>query len=327
MWGETMIKKILLSVFVVIIAAVVATVYFLGPTMGAMLTGRPIFLGHDSPKRYGEAILTLAETQGIYADSQDFARAKVEAQAAIKTAETREELYAPLRKAVQAAGGKHSNLLTSQDNAEAEEAIAGDEQSSIDKHGDIVTVKVPAVSRKADVQSYADTIAAGVEDAACAVVDLRGNGGGDMGPMLAGLSPLLPDGDALFFHSAMGDSPVTVDGTSTSGGGTSLSVDAQKNTDIPIAVLVDAHTASSAEATMLAFKGLENAVSFGQPTAGYATANAVYDFPDSSSLMLTIAQDMDRNGEVYGDEPVEPDHVVDDAAAAAQAWLLQQGCR
>lgn len=327
MWGETMIKKILLSVFVVIIAAVVATVYFLGPTMGAMLTGRPIFLGHDSPKRYGEAILTLAETQGIYADSQDFARAKVEAQAAIKTAETREELYAPLRKAVQAAGGKHSNLLTSQDNAEAEEAIAGDEQPSIDKHGDIVTVKVPAVSRKADVQSYADTIAAGVEDAACAVVDLRGNGGGDMGPMLAGLSPLLPDGDALFFHSAMGDSPVTVDGTSTSGGGTSLSVDAQKNTDIPIAVLVDAHTASSAEATMLAFKGLENAVSFGQPTAGYATANAVYDFPDSGSLMLTIAQDMDRNGEVYGDEPVEPDHVVDDAAAAAQAWLLQQGCR
>ena len=232
-----------------------------------------------------------------------------------------------MRKAVQAAGGKHSNLLTSQDNAEAEEAIAGDEQPSIDKHGDIVTVKVPAVSRKADVQSYADTIAAGVEDAACAVVDLRGNGGGDMGPMLAGLSPLLPDGDALFFYSAMGDSPVTVDGTSTSGGGTSLSVDAQKNTDIPIAVLVDAHTASSAEATMLAFKGLENAVSFGQPTAGYATANAVYDFPDSSSLMLTIAQDMDRNGEVYGDEPVEPDRVVDDAAAAAQAWLLQQGCR
>mgnify|MGYP001160544247 FL=1 len=322
-----MIKKILLPVFVVIIAAVVATVYFLGPTMGAMLVGRPIFLGHDSPKRYGEAILTLAETQGIHADSQDFARAKVEVQAAIKTAETREELYAPLRKAVQAAGGKHSNLLTPQDNAEAEEAIAGDEQPSIDKHGDIVTVKVPAVSRKADVQSYADTIAAGVEDAACAVVDLRGNGGGDMGPMLAGLSPLLPDGDALYFHSAMGDSPVTVDGTSTSGGGTSLSVDAQKNTDIPIAVLVDAHTASSAEATMLAFKGLENAVSFGQPTAGYATANAVYDFPDSSSLMLTIAQDMDRNGEVYGDEPVEPDHVVDDAAAAAQAWLLQQGCR
>src|SRR5699024_11307164 len=54
--------------------------------------------------------------------------------------------------------------------------------------------------------------------AACVVVDLRGNGGGDMGPMLAGLSPLLPDGDALFFHSAMGDSPETVDGTSTSGG-------------------------------------------------------------------------------------------------------------
>src|SRR5699024_11286028 len=72
---------------------------------------------------------------------------------------------------------------------------------------------------------------------------------------------------------------------------------------------------------------LENAVSFSQPTAGYATANAVYDFPDGSYLMLTIAQDMDRNGEVYGDSPIAPDHVVDDELAAAQTWLSRQGCR
>lgn len=322
-----MVKKVLLSLVAVCIVAVVAAVYFLGPTLGAVFTGRAIFLGHDSPKRYGESVLTLAETQGIYADSQEFARAKVEVQAAMNTADSREDLYEPLRKAVKAAGGKHSNLLTPQENIEAEAAIATDERPSIDKHGETVTVKVPSVSRKADGQSYADTIAAGVEDAKCVVVDLRGNGGGDMGPMVAGLSPLLPDGEALFFHSAMGDNPVTVDGTSTSGGGTSLSVNAHKNIGVPIAVLVDAETASSGEATMLAFKGLDNAVSFGKPTAGYASANAVYDFPDSSSLMLTIAQDMDRNGDIYGDEPVAPDHVVDDAAAAASTWLSQHDCR
>jgi C-terminal processing protease CtpA/Prc len=72
---------------------------------------------------------------------------------------------------------------------------------------------------------------------------------------------------------------------------------------------------------------LENAVSFGQPTAGYASANTVYDFPDGSYLMLTIAQDMDRNGDIYGDEPVEPDHIVDDAMGSAQAWLSEHGCR
>ncbi|MGO1573677.1 S41 family peptidase [Corynebacterium casei] len=322
-----MIKKILLSLFVVIIGTVLAAVYFLGPTMGAMFTGKAIFLGHDSPKRYGNAVLTLAETQGIYADSEEFARAKVEAQAAIESADSRDELYEPLKKAVKAAGGKHSNLVTPDQSAEVDESIETAEQPSIDSQGGIVTVKVPGVNRNADVQGYADTIAAGVEDATCVAVDLRGNGGGDMGPMLAGLSPLLPDGDALFFHSAMGDTPVTVDGTSTTGGGTALSVDAKKNTNIPIAVLVDEGTASSGEATMLAFKGLENAVSFGQPTAGYASANTVYDFPDDSYLMLTIAQDMDRNGDIYGDEPVEPDHIVDDAMGSAQAWLSEHGCR
>ena len=322
-----MLKKVLLSTGVIIVGALLAAVYFLGPTMGAMFTGKAIFLGNDSPKRYGNAVLTLAETQGIHADSDDFARAKVEAQAAIESAQSREDLYEPLKKAVKAAGGKHSNLVTPDQNAEIEEAIETAEQPSIESDGDIVTAKVPAVDRNADIQSYADTLAAGVEDAACVVVDLRGNGGGDMGPMLAGLSPLLPDGDAMYFHSAMGDNPVTVDGTAVSGGGTAVSVEAQKNLDVPIAVLVDAGTASSGEATMVAFKGLENAVSFGQPTAGYATANAVYDFPDGSYLMLTIAQDMDRNGEVYGDRPIAPDHVVDDELAAAQTWLSQQGCR
>lgn len=322
-----MIKKILVSIFAILIAAVLAAVYFLGPTVGAMLTGRPIFLGHDSPKRYGESVLTLAETLGIHADSQDFARAKVEAKAAIESADTREELYEPLRKAVQAAGGKHSNLFRPDENAEINELIAEDEQPGITNRGGIVTVTVPSVNRNADVQSYADTIAAGVEEATCAVVDLRGNTGGDMGPMIAGLSPLLPDGDALFFQSANGDGAVTVDGTSVSGGGTALSVEAEKNTDIPIAVLVDEKTASSGEATMLAFKGLENAVSFGQPTAGFATANTVYDYPDGSYLMLTIAQDKDRNGQVYGDDPIAPDHQVDDAMASAQAWLSEHGCR
>src|SRR5699024_3512661 len=141
-----MVKKVLLSLVAVCIVAVVAAVYFLGPTLGAVFTGRAIFLGHDSPKRYGESVLTLAETQGIYADSQEFARAKVEVQAAMNTADSREDLYEPLRKAVKAAGGKHSNLITPQENVEAEAAIATDERPSIDKHGETVTVKVPSVS-------------------------------------------------------------------------------------------------------------------------------------------------------------------------------------
>ena len=161
------------------------------------------------------------------------------------------------------------------------------------------------------MQGYADTLAGGLSQArdggACgAVVDLRGNDGGDMGPMLAGLSPVIPDGTAMEFVYSGRTMAVTVDGNSVSGGGTPLTTDGGK-WDAPTAVLVDEETASSGEATMLVFRGLDNSRSFGVPTAGFASANTVYDFPDGSELMLTIAKDRDREGQTYAEEPIEPD--------------------
>lgn len=50
------------------------------------------------------------------------------------------------------------------------------------------------------------------------------------------------------------------------------------------AELLDA--ASSAEATLLTFRGLDNVRTFGEPTAGYASANVVLDYPDGRSLLI-----------------------------------------
>ncbi|WIM72527.1 hypothetical protein QP028_00360 [Corynebacterium suedekumii] len=88
------------------------------------------------------------------------------------------------------------------------------------RDGSVVVATVPAHNQAHDPQAYADTLALGLtdgDDVCGAVVDLRGNTGGDMGPMVAGLSPLLPDGVALRFVAGENSSPVVVEGNKCPG--------------------------------------------------------------------------------------------------------------
>ncbi|WMJ70490.1 S41 family peptidase [Stenotrophomonas sp. 24(2023)] len=168
------------------------------------------------------------------------------------------------------------------------------------------------------------------------IVDLRGNTGGNMWPMLLGAAPLL--------RTAEGDDQtvggfVTTEGPSlwqlTASGvrlGTRVIVDlgapgfTLKRGGAPVAVLTGPRTASSGEATVLAFRGRPDTRSFGEPTRGVSTANVVRRLVDGSSLVLTTSVMQDRNG--HGDGlKIEPDQYTGgDAAtvAAAQAWLLAQ---
>ena len=70
--------------------------------------------------------------------------------------------------------------------------------------------------------------------------------------------------------------------------------------------------------------------SFGTPTAGFASANMLYDFPDGSVLMLTMAKDKARTGEEFAEDPVAPDTPTNTGDAAldeAKAWLhAEHGC-
>lgn len=320
-------RKILVTVggFVAALAlAAAAVAYVYGPTFTAMYTGTARFFGTDTPKRYASTVLDLA-SQGIYADSAEFAAASTAAREAADHAETLDDIRPALDKAVHAAGGKHSKLFAPATGGDDE--VAETETASVEVSGGVAIASVPGVDRHADIQSFADTLASGLIQArACgAIVDLRDNYGGDMGPMLAGLSPLLPDGEVLEFVTATGSMPVSVSGNSVNGGGSALETAGGK-WDAPTAVLVNEYTASSGEATMLSFRGLERSRSFGEPTAGYASANMVYDFPDGSNLMLTIAKDRARTGETFAEDPIHPD--AGGSEADALAWLAEEhGCR
>jgi C-terminal processing protease CtpA/Prc len=160
------------------------------------------------------------------------------------------------------------------------------------------------------------------------IVDLRGNGGGNMWPMIAGLGPIIGEGLIGWFIDPFGVESFWEyrGGTSWSGTFAASRADAPytlKNPNPKVAVLVDNAVASSGEATFIAFRTRANTRSFGWVTCGLSTANASFPLSDGALLNLTISVMADRTKTVYGDQ-IEPDERVNGQAAVvtrAIEWL------
>ena len=157
------------------------------------------------------------------------------------------------------------------------------------------------------------------------IVDLRGNTGGNMWPMVAGLEPLIGEGIIGYFIDNEG-STLSWELLNGKTSGVTVSLPYKLiNQKIKIAVLTDQATASSGEATAIAFKGLENAKSFGIATCGVSTAVQAYPFLDGSTLGLVMSNMADRNKKIYG-KAVIPDVVEADPQKQIQkasAWILE----
>jgi hypothetical protein len=177
------------------------------------------------------------------------------------------------------------------------------------------------------------------------VVDLRGNVGGNMWPMLTGVGPLLGEGDNLGEYTN-----ITNDvGHSTwqYRNGVAAELDNGKRSPYPsidgapyhiagapnVAVLIDRSTGSSGEAMAIAFRGRSNTRFFGEHTQGTSTVNQRFPLSDGADLWLTIGIQADRNGKEYLDG-LEPDEAFpaatevmnpskDPVVQAALDWLNQ----
>lgn len=316
-------KKKLLIIFTLIIVLLAAGVIFLalyGPNFG-------IYLRRPSPEAYGERALSFMDN-GYYASGAEWAEAKAEAYAALSAAQSYEDTWPILGKALAAAGGKHSRLITAvETEADREDAITLPLVSADSMENGILTVVIPEFTGgTAEAQEYAQIVISWLRDhpdAAGVIVDLRGNRGGDIAPMIAALSPLMPDGEVLGVMYASGQvySMKLTDGAFTGGSGIRVGSFKLRET-LPVAVLTNEETASSGEAALLAFRGLDNVRSFGAPTAGYASANTVFNLYDGTQLVLTVGADFTpRTGEVFCDEPIVPDVLTDRPEQEAAAWI------
>ncbi|WP_116786848.1 S41 family peptidase [Flavobacterium psychrotrophum] len=158
------------------------------------------------------------------------------------------------------------------------------------------------------------------------VVDLRGNFGGDMAPMLLGISPILGDGiagytaypDGKYVTWQCHDNKLLFDDDVVTNPDTLI----LKNQNPYVAVLTDTLTASSGEAVTVAFKQRPKTRSFGQHTYGVSTSNEGFTLSDGSRMLLTVAVFADRNKNKYG-IPVQPDEIIDPSKALERAiqWL------
>lgn len=184
----------------------------------------------------------------------------------------------------------------------------------------------------------------GMQDQVCGyVVDLRGNTGGALFPMVIGLSDLIGDDRRIVYVRPDGSEMVArlKDGSMTalSEDGSTIVLDrlegwrpAPGANARPVAVLMDDATGSSGEGAALALIGRDRVRTFGGRTAGVASANQEIALSDGTVLLITAAMMTDQAGRTYPegippDEPVPTSQANDDAQAAAEAWLAtQDGC-
>lgn len=167
------------------------------------------------------------------------------------------------------------------------------------------------------------------------VVDLRGNGGGNMYPMLAGLGPLTGEGTLGYFITGRKEEPIAYRAGEAYAGKPGRMVRVLRPYTLhqpasPVAVLIGPRTASSGEITAMAFMGRPSTRVFGQTSAGYTTANALFRLSDGAQLNLAVSAEADRThrqhiGPLVPDETVPATPTDPDAALqAASAWLRKQ---
>lgn len=311
----------------------------------------------DVPSAEAQArILDLLQQQSLYRDRVDWSKARAELAAARDPAQTRRLLD----DVIQRSSGGHGRWIsanqqrTQSQRAQATQTAMGAATPQTDDARSGPTarlgwIKVGAYmddrTQSQDMQKQARKQAAVALQARiqaqddgnrCGwVVDLRGNSGGNMWPMLLGMGPLLGDAKGadpvgMFLLAdkrqpwAYREGAVWLDGKAVVGSrNTQYTL---RHPGAPVAVLFGPRTASSGEASVLAFRGRAASRSFGQPSAGYSTANTPQRLPDDSLLLLTGSVIADRNGVGDGNR-LQPDVIVaegQDATTAAQAWLLAQ---
>lgn len=172
------------------------------------------------------------------------------------------------------------------------------------------------------------------------IIDLRLNGGGNMYPMIIGISNVIGDGKFTGSVNSKGDNEgwlemknhtITLLDT--------MVIKLQKTCgnleSKPVAVLIGPATGSSGEQLAIILSLRKKTILIGEPTAGYVTGNNGYLLPGhENGIVLAESYTIDRNGKIYLKD-VEPairfnggdnfsDLSEDEKIKAAIRWINNQ---
>lgn len=270
---------------------------------------------------YIDEVITILKANSINHNKIDWIAFKAKVLAKAEKAKTVEDTYPAIHLAIQLLGDGHSYFAP----------VAGD---NIEENGAppmLTDEKVPndigylrvryCMGNNEQKQIYIDELLNRIRQRDKSnlkgwIVDLRGNFGGDMLPMLLGTGPILGDGilgytaypdgqmhswnynEGRFYYDSVEDNEVKA-----------KEYYRLKMPDPFVAVLTDTLTASSGEALTVAFKGRKKTKSYGHKTYGVSTSNQKFVLSDGSNMLITVAVFADRNKKRYG-HSIEPDKVV-----------------
>lgn len=279
---------------------------------------------NNNLRRYIDEFTDTIKAHALYSDSLDWKRINKELDVlarSLPNSDSTDLLLEHVISRLHSAGDNHSSFASK---SQADKYIEKKEivehpvcKIIDDKYG---YINVPGFSSANDTTSYEFAMEIqnmirkmdSENDLQGWIVDLRNNTGGNMYPMMAGLGPLLGNGNLGYFIYPKSNSMENwfyQNGNMGCLNDTVIPIkDAYqvKNPDLKIAVLIGEVTSSSGEMTAASFIGKPNVRTFGKPTGGFTTANGSYKLKDGSYLILASSFVADRNKKKYLG-PINPD--------------------
>jgi C-terminal processing protease CtpA/Prc len=272
--------------------------------------------------KLSKEIVTVIKGYSIYKDSLHFDDIEKDFSKHIDTFTTYEKIGCYYTNILRAVGDNHSFYITE----EKMKNFSQQQRENLDfsykiLEGDIAYLSVPgflSVDGKV-IDSFANAIHNAIREMDSSitikgwVVDLRKNTGGNMWPMVLGLSPLIGVGETPGYFKTAGSKTASPWKITSPVNFITLSAPySLKNENSKVAILYSKRTASSGEMTAIAFIGKINTRSFGTLTAGYTTANSIYHLSDGNIFVMASSYSVDRNGKVYIGK-ITPDVLIENA--------------
>jgi hypothetical protein len=291
---------------------------------------------------YVEQLLTLMQQNSVNRRLIDWATFRATVKARTEGARTVAETYPAIRVALELLADNHSYYIPVSGNWIFVSTLtcAAAEVTVPELPANVGYVRVRAFNGNSvegaafarDIQNVIKS--ADKDELAGWIVDLRGNTGGDMYPMIAGVGPVLGDGLAGYFVDPTGaEQPWGYQQGVAWANNVNVEIQVVspayqlRQPNPRVAVLTDNLSNSSGEATVVAFRRRPNTRSFGTGTCGRSTGVRGYPLADGASLNLAASVMADRTKTGYGNAVV-PDEVIadpDEVVRRAVAWLTTGG--
>jgi carboxyl-terminal processing protease len=189
------------------------------------------------------------------------------------------------------------------------EKVAYDAVEGLVVAGDVGYVRIPGFNQKTPESLRVALAGLGAKGVRGLVVDVRANPGGSFDDSVEAAGELVPAGARVGSVSKRGEvAPLEAKTT-------------PMLLDLPVAVLIDHDTASSAELLAASLQELRHGTLVGKATRGKWSVQRLEELPNGYAIKFTVGIFMSPSGKSYDGVGIQPDVVVDAPADAVQRAL------